>query len=328
MTRCKSPSLFFWAWCLLCPWLLGQAKAQDRLVDDSYSPAERLARYQGANPELRLPVLRFSQGQQVLFERPYRQLGQRQLRLDLFKAVSAKAANPGIVLVHGGGWRAGDKSHFYALANLLAQRGYVVVLPQYRLSIEAPYPAGLEDVNQAILWAKAHAKDIGLDPSRLALGGGSSGGQMAALLANTAHLPLFKPQGQGDTQVMALVDLDGVLDLTSPLALAHENKNGNRSAAALWLGGSFEAVPQRWRQASAVSHLSAQSPPALVISSGQGRFTAGKEAFFNGLDRFGVAHRYLELDTVHPFWLFDPYLDQVAKAVDDFLRQQGQGEAN
>ena len=60
---------------------------------------------------------------------------------------------------------------------------------------------------------------------------------------------LFKPAGVGDTSVNALVDLDGVLDFTTPLALQFENARGSQSAAALWLGGSWEQAPGLWREA-------------------------------------------------------------------------------
>ncbi|MFX7918446.1 alpha/beta hydrolase, partial [Acinetobacter baumannii] len=88
--------------------------------------------------------------------------------------------------VHGGAWASGNKSHSYPFANLLAQRGYAVFMPEFRLSPEAPYPAALHDVNAAILWVKGRAAEFGMRPDGLAIGGDSSGGQMAALLAYSA----------------------------------------------------------------------------------------------------------------------------------------------
>lgn len=306
-----------WLALVLSPLCRGELLA----VDDSYTPSERFARYSQTHPELRLPVLAFAAGQEVLFERRYRELGKRELHLDVFKAVSKAASNPGIVLIHGGGWRSGNKSHFYPLANLLAQKGYVVILPEYRLSAEAPYPAGLEDINQAIAWAKAHAKELGLDVGRLAIGGASSGGQMASLLAYTAPTALYKGEAGGDYSLAALIDMDGVLDFTDPLALANENKKGAASAAALWLGGDYQQAPERWREASPASHVSAKSPPTLVISSGQPRFSAGYQGVFAALAKAGIKHRFYAFDTIHTFWLFEPYLSQTATQIDLFMQQ-------
>ncbi len=292
-------------------------------VDDSYTISSRFESYRKQDPKLALPDVRFVQGQQILFDRVYRRLGKRELHLDVFKAADAKPLHPGIVLVHGGGWRSGNKSHFYALANRLAQLGYVVILPEYRLSAEARYPAGLEDINHVIVWTKTHAAELGLDLNRLVLGGASSGGQMASLLAYTAEKPLYKAGVEAaDTRVAALIDLDGVLDFTDPLALASENKKGQQSAAALWLGGSYEQISEIWRTASAVSHVSTTSVPTLVISSGQLRFTTGKDALFSHLARLNIPTRYYQFDNIiHTYWLFEPYLTETVTQIDGFLQQ-------
>ncbi|KXI27196.1 alpha/beta hydrolase [Paraglaciecola hydrolytica] len=297
-------------------------------VDDSYTVAERFVRNQKNYPEISWPTMSFTQGQQWMNDVPYRQVEGRELHLDVFlPGDAAKKAQmerrTAILLVHGGGWRSGNKSHFYPMANKLAQLGYVVVLPEYRLSVEAQYPAGLNDINHAIIWAKQHAEELGFEPSRMVIGGGSSGGQMAALQGVTADTDVFK-QGltAQDTSVAAIIDLDGVLDFTSALGLANENAKGEESAAALWFGGSYEKIPQRWHEASAASHINAATPPMLVISSSHLRFTAGKEQVFEQLQQLGIPHQYHEFKQLfHTFWLFDPYLSQTVKLTDQFLKR-------
>ncbi|MDC8829444.1 alpha/beta hydrolase [Alteromonas gilva] len=303
-------------------------RAAEIVVDDSYSPGERFARNHKKHPEIRWPALSFEAGQQIAFERPYKQVaGGRDLHLDIFHATQAHKNNQAIVLVHGGGWRSGNKSHFYPLANLLAQRGYTVVAVEYRLSTQAPYPAGLIDINDAISWLKANSERLQIDPDRIAIGGGSSGGHMAALAGFAGDFAGYHSSQAPHSGVNAIIDLDGVLDFTTPLALKFENKKQAKSAAALWLGGTYEQIPAIWREASPASYVGEHSPPTLIISSGQLRFTAGRQAVQATLDQHNIPHQYIELDeTLHTFWLFEPYLSQTAQWIDTFLqrvRKQG-----
>lgn len=305
----------------------GVAKAVDIVVDDSYSPGERFARNKAKHPEIRWPVLQFRPGQSIKFEQPYKTIGGRDLHLDIFHPSVENKNGQAIILVHGGGWRSGNKSHFYPLANLLSQRGYLVITPEYRLSVEAKYPAGLIDINDAINWVKQRSDLLQIEPDNIAIGGGSSGGQMAALLGHASTVAEFHSNPKQNTQVNAVISLDGVLDFTTPLALKFENKKKAHSAAALWLSGDYESNPDVWQQASAVTHLSSNSPATLIISSGQLRFTAGSKELTSTLEQYGIVNQYIELDeTLHTYWLFEPYLSQTAQWIDTFLqrlRQQG-----
>ena len=299
------------------------AQAKDYPVDDSYSVSQRFYAYRDKHPELKEPVLTFTEGQKVLFDRRYKVADDRELHLDVFQPAEDKANQQAIMLIHGGGWRSGNKSHFYAMANLLAQRGYVVFTPEYRLSMEAQYPAGLVDINDAIVYVKAHAAAFGFDPTRLAIGGGSSGGHMAGLIGNTANTSLFKGETpDADTRVHAVVDLDGVLDFTHPLALASENKRKDKSAAGMWFGGAYEDTQAKWEEASTAKHIDADSPPMLIISSGQMRFTAGKDEVLSKLHEHAIASEYFQYeDNIHTFWLFEPYLSETVARIDHFLSQ-------
>ncbi len=297
-----------------------QAAAPTRATDDSYTVSQRWEGYKDKYPGIAWPAVTFKAGQKVLFAQQYKVAGPHTLHIDVFLPVG-KSKQQGIVLVHGGGWRSGSRDHFYALANRLAQRGYTVFLPEFRLSAEAPYPAGLIDVNDAIVWAKAHAAEYGFTKDKLAIGGASSGGQMASLIAYSSGEAVFKSDPAQDTSVNALIDIDGVLDFTTPMALQYENKAGPESLAALWLGGSFEQAPDTWRQASALSHLGAKSPPTLVISSGLVRFTAGREAVEAGLKTNNIRYQfYTFANAPHDVWLFEPWQSKILDTIDQFLQ--------
>jgi pectinesterase len=141
---------------------------------------------------------------------------------------------------------------------------------------------------------------------------------MAALLAYAGPSGQFGPGRERTAE--ALIDLDGVLDFTTGQALSFENAAGDASPAARWLGGSYEHAPARWREASAAAHVGPTSPPTLIVSSGIARFTEGRDAVIAALQRNGIAHRFHAFAKApHDFWLFDPWLPQVASEIDGFL---------
>ncbi|KRC66036.1 hypothetical protein ASE12_15500 [Aeromicrobium sp. Root236] len=94
---------------------------------------------------------------------------------------------PALVFFHGGAWIYGDLDSHDAVCRFLAEEAQVrVVAVDYRLAPEAPFPAAFDDVWAAWRWVTEHAKGIGIDPARIAVGGDSAGGCMAALVAQHA----------------------------------------------------------------------------------------------------------------------------------------------
>ncbi len=91
---------------------------------------------------------------------------------------------PGVLWIHGGGYVVGASAPDDRRAERWASRyGAVVVQPRYRLAPEHPYPAGLDDCLGALAWARTHADELGLDPTRIGVGGSSAGGGLAAAVA-------------------------------------------------------------------------------------------------------------------------------------------------
>lgn len=259
----------------------------------------------------------------------YARLGERCLKLDLYLPLAARADGgmPVVVLVHGGGWRSGFRSEFAPMAVRLAQQGYAAAAISYRLSGEAPYPAAVHDARAAVRWVRAHAGQYHLDPRRIALAGGSAGGQIASLAGVTGHLDQFDPgagEGAVSSAVQAIVNIDGLSDFTTELALKHEDDPAKRpSAAGAWLGGRYAEQSARWREASPIRYVRPGMPPVLFIASAQPRFSAGREAMAAAMEQAGVASRTLVLpDTPHSFWLFDPWLQPAVDATVAFLNQR------
>lgn len=242
-----------------------------------------------------------------------------ELSLDVFSPKVAGKLVPAVVMVHGGAWRTGNKSHQVPTARWLAEHGYVGIAVEYRLSKQALYPAGLEDISDAIKWLKQHHHTYSIDLNRIAILGASSGAHMATLLGTMStdpktHSP-YEP-------VNAIINIDGVADLASPEAREFEDKPDKISYAALWLGGNYAQEPRLWHQASPIKYVGEQTPPTLFINSSHDRFHIGRPAYVATLSRHGI---YTEIhtiaDTPHPFWLFHPWVDSTRNIMFAFLNK-------
>jgi pectinesterase len=256
----------------------------------------------------------------------YARRGTHDLQLDLYlPKAGASAALPAIVFVHGGGWRAGVRANFAPMAIRMAERGYAAVTISYRLSPEAPYPAAIRDAKAAVRWVRAHAAEYGVDAGRIAIAGGSAGGQIAALTGVTNGETRFDPDaapGAVPSDVQAIVNIDGLSDFTSEEARGYEDDPAKQpSSAGAWFGGRYAEKTALWRDASPLFHVGPATPPVLFIVSAQRRFSLGREEMAARLDALGVPHRVVPVpDTPHSFWLFDPWLAPAVEATDAFLR--------
>jgi acetyl esterase/lipase len=140
-------------------------------------------------------------------------------QLDLFLPRRAGAAVPLVIDIHGGAFSSGDKSDGDVTANVqaLLSQGYAVASLNYRLSAEARFPAGVQDVKAAIRWLRAHAGDYGIDPTRFAVWGTSAGGYLADMVGATGRSssPFDDPRlGNAgvSSAVQAVVSLFGPTD--------------------------------------------------------------------------------------------------------------------
>lgn len=253
----------------------------------------------------------------------YRTILERHLCMDIcVPSRTAQGMVPGIILIHGGGWRSGDRSMELPMALQLAGRGYVAATVEYRLSPEALYPASVLDLKAAVRWFRAHARAYGVDTSQIAVYGCSSGGHLASLLGVTNGRREYE---EGDhlhwsSNVQAVVDIDGPLDLTHPEESGKDSIPSKPSSAKRWIGSRFADEPELWRRASPVNHLHKGMPPMLFINSSLPRYHVGRDAAVDSMRTYGIYHEVHTIpDTPHPFWLFKPWQTEVVQYVGDFL---------
>lgn len=247
----------------------------------------------------------------------------RELKADLFYPKKVKRKLPGVILVHGGGWRSGDKTMNTPLARQLALEGFVVMSVEYQLSLEAKYPAAVHNLKAAIRWLRSKASEYSLDESKIAIIGGSAGGQLASLIGTTNGNQKFEGNdghAPFSSEVQAVVDLDGLLDFTHEENLAI--KRTDYSADVFWLGGFYDSVPEVWKEASPITHVSASTPPFLFINSSQTRFHVGCKEMVEKLQSFGVKAEVITLeDAPHSYWFFEPWFTPMTGHIVKFLNQ-------
>jgi acetyl esterase/lipase len=125
---------------------------------------------------------------------PYREVedaaGFRQLKVDAYLPHRSATPRPAVIVVHGGGWRDGNRRQMAREARALAERGFATFAIEYRLDTEVPFPDEVEDVRAAVRWVRANAGRFGVDPARIGALGGSAGGNLAALVGVLGEGPL------------------------------------------------------------------------------------------------------------------------------------------
>ena len=197
------------------------------------------------------------------------------LQGDLYRPMMKQAA-PGVLLLHFGGWRGDDHRRAMSrIARKLASRGYVVFNVTYRKSPHWIYPAQVEDLHQALAWMRRHAAENGMDPDQIATYGYSAGGHLASLVGLMKH-----PHDEGIKAVVA----GGIpADLTFPDTdrMVHD-----------FLGGTKEALPQRYHDASPLSHVNASNPPVFLYHGRRDTLVPSEQVrnFATALEKAGVPH--------------------------------------
>ncbi|GAB3235137.1 alpha/beta hydrolase fold domain-containing protein [Algoriphagus aestuariicola] len=267
-------------------------------------------------PQIMPVQLAVRPGIEMLENKVYKRLWDRSLKLDVFKPKIIEKTLPTVLLVHGGGWKSGDKILQRSLAIRLAERGFVAVPVEYRLSPEAQYPAAVQDLKEAVRWIKAHASEFGVDSSRIAISGSSAGAQLASLMGLSS---LSVHEGNSDlspsSRVQAVINMDGILAFHHPESL--ESK-----VAAEWLGGHYEQIPEIWEEASPAYLKNPTWVPMLFINSQYPRFHAGRDELAEKLRKAGVSVEIHTLpDTPHPFWLYQPWFEPTVDLITSFLKE-------
>lgn len=214
---------------------------------------------------------------------------------------SAEAALPLLVYYHGGGWTVGDLDSYDSLCRLLANRARCAVLSvDYRLAPEHPFPAAVDDADAALAWAATHAAELAIDPARIAVGGDSAGGNLAAVAALLARdrggpplvlqLLIYPATDQNSERPSQRQFGRGyLLDLESIRYFQHKYLRHARDY-------------QDWRASPLLAPDLAGLPPALMLTAGFDPLLDDCIAYADRLQAAGVPVRHRCFDgMVHGF---------------------------
>jgi len=188
----------------------------------------------------------------------FKEIGDVKLRLHIFFPEGHKPADkrPAIVFFFGGGWRNGSPRQFRQHSLYLASRGMVAICAEYRVRNKhgtTPFEC-VADGKSAIRWVRQHAKELGVDPDRIAAGGGSAGGHVAAC---TARLDKFDEPDEDHN----ISSRPNALVLFNPVADTTET---GWTAAPRLLG-------DRCRELSPLHHITKDTPPAIIFHGADDR---------------------------------------------------------
>jgi len=147
----------------------------------------------------------------------------------------------------------------------MAQRGWLCVAINYRLSPSAAFPAHIIDVKKAIAWIREHIREYGGNPDFIAITGGSAGGHLSSLAALTPNREEWQPGfEQADTTLQAAVPFYGVYDFLDRFDIRPE-MSMEQMVADRVMQCSLQENRQLWEAASPLDHVSAGAPPMFVI---------------------------------------------------------------
>lgn len=180
----------------------------------------------------------------------YKKIGDVSLQLHIFEPENHRSSDqrPCVVFFFGGGWVNGNPSQFYPHCCYLATRGMVAISAEYRVRSRhgtTPFEC-VEDGKSAVRWVRSHAAELGIDPQRIAAGGGSAGGHVAAATGTVKGLE----ESSEDESISAC-----------PNALVLFNPVFDNSPD----GYGYDRVKDRWRQISPMHNIDANTPPTVVF---------------------------------------------------------------
>ena len=176
---------------------------------------------------------------------PYGELPRQ--RLDVYRPARADVSKPVVVFWYGGAWTEGARAQYRCVGAALAQRGYVVVVPDYRLYPEVRFPTFLDDGARAVYWVQQQIPQFGGNAQRIVLMGHSAGAYMASMLLADAQ---YLRRARADSGRIV-----GLIALSGPFSLTPDTPSLNAIFAP-----PFSVAD--WRVAAQLKH---PTPPTLLI---------------------------------------------------------------
>lgn len=226
----------------------------------------------------------------------YSNVGQR-TAMDIVRPRAAAAEpRPAVVLVHGGGFRAGNRESYLPMAIKLAQQGYVAATVSYRLSPRNQFPAAVHDVKAAVRYLRANAAKLGIDPERIGAMGGSAGGHLVLMLGLTAGVEEFEgsgPNREFSSRVTCVADYYGPTDFTQ----SYSKSVDAAQVLPMFLGGDLDHNRPIHIRSSPLNWVTPNAAPILALHGTQDTYVAYEQSVWL-IERLLAAGVPAELETL------------------------------
>ena len=209
---------------------------------------------------------------------------------------AASALRPAVLLIHGGGFRAGTRESYLPMAVRLAERGYVAATASYRLAPRNQFPAAVHDVKAAVRFLRANASKYGIDPERIGAMGGSAGGHLALFLGLTAGVSEFEGSGpnlQFSSRVACVANYYGPTDFTQ----SYSKSVDAAQVLPMFLGGDLDHARLAHIRASPLNWVTPNAAPVLSLHGTNDTYVAYEHAVWL-TERLLAAGVPAELETI------------------------------
>ena len=251
--------------------------------------------------------------------------------IDLYLPVKARRRVPVVMWTAGSAWMAdngNDEGAYWA--ERLVPKGYAVAAYAVRSSSQATFPAQIHDAKAAVRWVRAHAREYGLDPYRIAAMGNSSGGHVSSLLGTTGDVPALEGNvgvTGPSSRVRAVIDffgptdflqmdaqmLPGACDFFNDLLGIEDCHNDVASPESRLVGCAIQTCPDEVAAANPITYVSKRDAPFLILHGTADQLVphGQSQLLFNALARacvdatfysmVGRGHEYDYIDEQGPF---------------------------
>ena len=189
--------------------------------------------------------------------------GEVDLKMNIGRPKESSASLPCVVLIHGGGWAAGNKNQHNDQVHEFVRKGYVSATVHYRFAPKYVFPAQIEDVKCAIRYLRANADKYGIDKNRIGAVGFSAGAHLSMLLGAMDPEDGFEGEGGNPdepSKVNAVVAFFGPTDFTTD-----DWPKQTVPILQTFLGGTKADKAEAYRKASPISYVSKGDAPMLLI---------------------------------------------------------------
>jgi acetyl esterase/lipase len=208
----------------------------------------------------------------------------------------SKTPRPTVLLVHGGGFRAGTKEGYVPLAVKLAERGYVAATANYRLSPGNQFPAPVQDVKAAVRFLRANAAKYNIDADHIGALGGSAGGHLVLMLGLTAGVEEFEgtgPNRDQSSRVQCVVDEYGPTDFTQ----SYSKSVDAAEVLPKFLGGDLDHERLAHIRSSPLNWVTPNAAPTLSIHGTLDPYVAYEQSLWL-VERMIAAGVPAEIETI------------------------------